>query len=182
MTYDAIHAALVARDGAALTDALVALDAADPAALATVHDAAERAFAELADVDFAPEATVNDVVAALAHRAGLGIGRDEIDRRFADGPSRADRVATAGDGALRAALAAAYARIAALEAERAALEERVAELAGARVLADTLAEELERDEWIRARLRRLKATPPLRAAIKLRKALRRGRGRAPAGA
>jgi hypothetical protein len=43
---------------------------------------------------------------------------------------------------------------------------------GARRLAVALGEELERDEWIRARIRRVKSTLPMRAAFRLRRLTR----------
>ena len=76
------------------------------------------------------------------------------------------------DTSLRRELSAAYDEIARLRAERNTLEARVDELAGARVLADQLAAELERDEWIRARLRRVKATRPVRGLVYARRWLR----------
>jgi len=76
------------------------------------------------------------------------------------------------EAAVRRELAKTYDEIARLRAERDLLEARVDELAGARVLADELAAELERDEWIRARLRRLKATRPVRGLIYVRRKVR----------
>ena len=76
------------------------------------------------------------------------------------------------EAAVRRELAETYDEIARLRAERDRLEARVDELAGARVLADQLAAELERDEWIRARLRRLKATRPVRGLIYVRRKVR----------
>jgi hypothetical protein len=48
-------------------------------------------------------------------------------------------------------------------------EAATVELAAARALALSLGEELERDEWIRARLRNVKSTAPVRALIAARK-------------
>jgi hypothetical protein len=72
----------------------------------------------------------------------------------------------------QAALAAALTSLAVARAERDRAEAAVVELAATRALAHSLGEELERDEWIRARLRNAKSTLPARALIAARKRLR----------
>lgn len=70
------------------------------------------------------------------------------------------------------ALAAALRSLTEARAGRARAESAAVELAATRALALSLGEELERDEWIRARLRAVKHTPPVRALIAARKRLR----------
>ena len=72
------------------------------------------------------------------------------------------------------ALAAAWDELARVRHDRDAAEASAVELQATRALALSLGEELHRDEWIRARLRVVKATRPFKLAIDLRKrALRR---------
>jgi hypothetical protein len=140
-----------------------------PAAGDALRTLAEAIVAERLDAGFAPSSTVDDITIALADRRGVPI-IDGASGRTAR-PSAPPEPA---NDAMARALAAAEEQIARLEAERDALEARLEELAGARVLADALASELESDEWIRARLRRLKDTRVARGLIYLRRRLRAG--------
>ncbi|MEO5842594.1 MAG: hypothetical protein ABIQ73_25645 [Acidimicrobiales bacterium] len=120
---------------------------------------------------FAPTATVDEITAILVGRCGIPVGSTATTTP-SDGPQSRRALIESGvldDVAVRRELTAAFDEIARLRAERDALEVRVDELAGARVFADQLAAELERDEWIRARLRRLKDTRPVRGLIYLRR-------------
>jgi len=71
----------------------------------------------------------------------------------------------------RIALAAAWDSCAIACADRDRAEVVAIEVAATRALAQSLGEELERDEWIRARLRKAKATKPATLAIAARKRL-----------
>jgi hypothetical protein len=181
---DAI-AALHASDHALFADAITSFGDVDPSVslggLATVADTIVH---DALDAGFAPDATVDDITVVLAARAGLAVDLGDVERAHRDDAARRrgrDSLRSlVGAGALTSAaanrrLAAALTEIDALRTDRDALEDRVAELGGARVLADELSAELERDEWIRARLRRAKSTPPARAVIALRRRLRVGR-------
>jgi hypothetical protein len=75
--------------------------------------------------------------------------------------------------AIERALAAAWADLARARRDRDAAESAAIELQATRALALSLGDELHRDEWIRARLRKLKATRPVELAVALRKRLRR---------
>ena len=152
-----------------------------PAAIAALRSLADSIVTEGLSAGFAPTATIDDITATLRGRCGVSLDPDdgttaptEDRQRQRGGQSRRAVVDSgAADGeSMRRELLAAYDEIARLRAERDALEARVDELAGARVLADRLAAELERDEWIRARLRRLKASRPARGLIYVRRKLR----------
>jgi hypothetical protein len=136
----------------------------------TLHSIARTIVADGLDAGFAPTATVDEITAVLAARCGIPVrpaalaGPDGLQSRRALIQS-----GVLDDAAIRRELVAAQDEIVRLRAKRDALEKKVDELAGARVLADELAAELERDEWIRARLRRLKATRPVRALIHARR-------------
>jgi len=139
---------------------------------------AETAVLALDGPPLGPDTPVDALACVLATRAGARLVRGDVEAWLElQGADHARRGATTrrqvarSHGAAGAALIAAWDQIASLRAERDELEGKVAELGGARVLADELAAELERDEWIRARLRKAKATPPARALIKLRKVL-----------
>jgi hypothetical protein len=71
--------------------------------------------------------------------------------------------------AARRALNRAWFDLETCRADCSRAEAGAVELAATRALAQSLGEQLERDEWIRARLRRIKTTPPVRAAIALRR-------------
>jgi hypothetical protein len=71
--------------------------------------------------------------------------------------------------AMSRALVAAYDALGEARRDRDAAEVDAVELAANRALARNLGEVLERDEWIRARLRTIKATKPARALIEARK-------------
>jgi hypothetical protein len=152
-----------------------------PAASAALRSLADSIVTEGLSAGFAPTATIDEIAATLGGRCGVVLDPDhtttaatEDGQRPRGGQSRRAIVesGTADGESMRRELLAAYDEIARLQAERDALEARVDELAGARVLADRLAAELERDEWIRARLRRLKASRPARGLIYVRRRLR----------
>ena len=155
--------------------------ASTPAAVASLRSLAESIVAEGLGAGFAPTATVDEITAILVGRCGLSVVAGEITTDTTDDQERQrggqSRRAVVENGSadgesVRRELLAAYDEIARLRAERDTLEVRVDELAGARVLADRLAAELERDEWIRARLRRLKASRPAQGLIYVRRRLR----------
>ena len=152
-----------------------------PTAIAALRSLADSIVTEGLSAGFAPTATIDEITAILAGRCAVSLDPDdstssatEDPLRHRGGQSRRAIVESGqADGeSMRLELLAAYDEIARLHAERDALEARVDELAGARVLADRLAAELERDEWIRARLRRLKASRPARGVIYVRRRLR----------
>jgi hypothetical protein len=148
--------------------------ATTPAAVASLRSLAESIVVEGLDAGFAPTASVDDITAVLVGRCGLRVDPGAV-RGSTHGSQTRRAIVESGaldDASVRRELTAAYEQIAVLRAERDALEARVDELAGARVLADRLAAELERDEWIRARLRRLKATRPVRGLLYARRRLR----------
>lgn len=152
-----------------------------------------------------PSATVDEIAAELAGHAGVD-APDLAIASWHDASARVDEVRS-GDAAtaaartaerraqgassvrstaagagldaddLRARLAAAYDEIERLAAERDAFEDAAVAGEAARRLATEVGAELERDEWIRARIRRLKTTPPLRAAFKARRTVRDRFGR-----
>lgn len=139
---------------------------------------AEAAVRALDGPPLGADTAVDTFACTLAARAGERLSRADvaawIEAQGADYAARGAltrRDLARSQGAAGAALAAAWDEIASLTAERDELERKVAALGGAQVLAAELAAELERDEWIRARLRRAKATPPARALIKARKVL-----------
>jgi hypothetical protein len=164
-------------------------------ATAALRSVAGSIVAEGLNAGFAPTATVDEITTILVGRSGIPVSLEATSISRSEGPlgpsSRSEgplgpathphgwqsRRAMVESGALdeaavRRELAETYDEIARLRAERDLLEARVDELAGARVLADQLAAELERDEWIRARLRRLKATRPVRGLIYVRRKVR----------
>jgi hypothetical protein len=141
--------------------------------------------AEGLNAGFSPTATVHEITAILLGRCGIPVSAAALATR-SEGPlgppdgqqhgsqSRRAMVESGAldEAAVRRELVEAYDEIARLRAQRDLLEARADELAGARVLADQLAAELERDEWIRARLRRLKATRPVRGLVYVRRKVR----------
>jgi hypothetical protein len=137
--------------------------------IASMRTIAEVIVTERLDAGFAPSASIDEIAATLAGRSGLRGG--DFGGASTSPPSVSP---TTDTSTVSHQLAAARAEIARLRAERDALEAKVDELAGARVLADALATELERDEWLRARLRRLKDTRAARAIIYVRRRLRAG--------
>lgn len=140
MTVDALAARLGSQAG-------LAFDPGAPAR-ARAHEAAARAAVEGGD-------------AAAIHDALEAQGTWTVLDALAAGT-------VSGDDA-RAALASALGALAEARAERDAAQAATIELAAARALARSLGEELERDEWIRARLRNVKRTPPARLLIAARK-------------
>ena len=169
--------ALRAGDLDAFSDWLHAAHFATPAAASTtLRSLAASIVAEGLAAGFAPTATVDEITATLVGRCGISVTSADADNgaEHSGAQSRRSVVETGSLDELsaRRELLAAYDEIAHLRAERDALETRIDELSGARVLADQLAAELERDEWIRARLRRLKATRPVRGLIYVRRKVR----------
>ena len=151
------------------------------AAVAALRSLAESIVVEGLPAGFVPTATVDEITATLVGRCGIPVAPadSETDVAHHHTPQRGEQtrrtIVESGplDGeSLRRGLLTAYDEIARLRAERDTLEARVDELAGARVLADRLAAELERDEWIRARLRRVKASRPVRGLLYVRRRLR----------
>ncbi|HEV8298615.1 MAG TPA: hypothetical protein VGQ20_15015 [Acidimicrobiales bacterium] len=149
-----------------------------------------------------PDRSLDHLTIDLSGRAGLTVDWTTLDRFLqheaarraavedadpatlleelrAEGTRTAQDVAADGlldaEGSQRA-LASAYGALAAARVDRDRAEAAAVELAASRALVRELGDELERDEWIRARLRRVKATAPMRALIAARKRLRR-RGR-----
>ena len=141
-----------------------------PAAVAALRSLAESIVDEGLGAGFAPTATVDEITTTLVGRCGLRSSAEVI--HAGDATQHRTRALGHDEAVLRKELAAAREEVARLQAERDALEARVDELAGARVLADALAAELERDEWIRARLRRVKSTRAVRGLIYVRRRLR----------
>jgi hypothetical protein len=151
---------------------------------------------------WSPRATVTDIATELAGHLGVADAALELDAwmeraAHADAPSATPTsnpdtatvtamraagqtsryvLATTPDAlepaALRSALAEAYDDIDRLRAERDAFEDAAVAGEGARRLAIELGAELERDEWIRARIRRTKSTLPMRVAIRVRRLAR----------
>jgi hypothetical protein len=115
---------------------------------ARAHEAAEHA-----------ACTGVDAGALLARADALGAST--VLDAVAAGTVAADDV--------RLALAGALGQLDAARQARDVAEAAAVELAATRALAQSLGEELERDEWIRARLRNAKSTVPARALIAARK-------------
>jgi hypothetical protein len=143
-------------------------------ATAALRSLAEAIVAEGLPAGFAPTATVDEITTTLVVRCGIPVSPAATPSHPHGQQSRLSLVESGAvdDASVRVELSAAHDEIVRLRAERDMLEARVDELAGARVLADQLAAELERDEWIRARLRRLKATRPVRGLLYARRRLR----------
>jgi hypothetical protein len=122
----------------------------DAAALdrARAHEATERA---------ASDGT--DATALLAEAEALGA------TTVADAVARGE----VHESDVRLALVHALDALSEARTARDTAEAATVELAAARALALSLGEELERDEWIRARLRNVKSTAPVRALIAARK-------------
>jgi len=177
-------------EGVQSADALAALRAGDldafsdwlhavrfPTAAAAgdaLRSVAETIVAEGLRAGFAPTTTVDEITAILMARCGITAEPTSAHNRGPGARSTRSLIESGAldDASVRRELLAAYDDIARLRAERDTLEARVDELAGARVLADQLAAELECDEWMRARLRRVKATRPVRGVIYARRWLR----------
>jgi hypothetical protein len=147
--------------------------------------------------DEAPDRPVDEHAISLGNRAGLGVTLRDVERFRSH--EAASHAATRGFDAdllerdLRAvgavtprrfaaaelldarscaaALVRAYDELTAARRDRDAAEALAVDAAANRALAQSLGEELERDEWIRARLRAVKATRPARALIEARKRL-----------
>ena len=151
-----------------------------PAAIAALRSLAESIVGEGLAAGFGPTATIEEITATLVGRCGIPVNPVDIEAPHQSSQSRQALIESGAldDASLRRGLLTAYDEIARLRAERDRLETRVDELAGARVLADQLAAELERDEWIRARLRRLKASRPVRGLLYFRRRSRRRARRA----
>jgi hypothetical protein len=164
------------------------------AALDVLWPLAEGLVADASTLDLGADVSVDTLALVLVRRAGVAVEPADLDRwrpiaapRIA--PAATDPVAeTAARGAqtrrsllhagartpeqLAGELDRVYDELAAALVARDEAEERAMALAGARELADRLAGELERDEWIRARVRKVKGTPVAKAAIKARRAVR----------
>jgi hypothetical protein len=144
-----------------------------------------------------PECTVDEHAVTLGNQAGLPIDLTDVERfrhheaaihassrgfdadllerdmravgsltprRFAAGERLDARTAAV-------ALTRAYDELVTARRDRDAAEQAAVDAAAIRALAQSLGEVLERDEWIRARLRAVKATKPARALIEARKRL-----------
>jgi hypothetical protein len=148
-----------------------------------------------------PDQALDALAVELAGRAGFQVDRPAVERFFhheaaaraaVDGGDPAEHLvalraagartprAVAAGGLLRPdaaqrALDRAYDALESARHVRVRAEVAAVELVAYRALAQSLGEELERDEWIRARLRTLKQTPPARALIAARKRLRPAR-------
>ncbi len=166
-----IVAALHAGDTNRVTDLLLEIRDTDPAdALAVLATLADRIVHEGLP-GFSPDATVDDITVEIARRSGAAVTLTDVERVHRDAMARErgrrSRRALIRSGVLSAAELQseperAYDELAALRTERDSLEAQVDELAGARALADELGAELEREEWIRARLGKAKAPAPAR--------------------
>lgn len=164
------------------------------AALDALWPLAEHLVTDASTLGLGADVSVDTLALVLVRRAGVAAAPADLDRwrpvaapRVA--PDAADPVAaTVARGAqtrrsllhagartpeqLADELDRVYDELTAALAARDEAEERAMALAGARELADRLAGELERDEWIRARVRKVKDTPVAKAAIKARRAVR----------
>lgn len=141
-----------------------------------------------------PTTTVDEYALALAGRAGLRVDPAALDRSHRQAASRGGAAGHAaayaqlcesgrctmrdlveqrqlGPEELRRALLVAYDDLELARRARDQAQRDAVELAAARSLTQSLGEELERDEWIRARLRQAKATRPAKAVIAARKRL-----------
>jgi hypothetical protein len=119
--------------------------------------AVERARAHEATARAACERTDAGALLAGAEALGASTVTDAVARGDVD------------ESDVRVALVQALDALAAARLARDAAEAATVELAATRALAQRLGEELERDEWIRARLRNVKSTAPARALIAARK-------------
>jgi hypothetical protein len=112
---------------------------------------------------------------SATHAALRGFDRDMLERDMrAMGATTARTVAASellSAAAFARALTTAYTALESARRDRDAAEEAAIGHAASRALARSLGEELERDEWIRARLRMVKATKPAKALIEARKRL-----------
>jgi hypothetical protein len=135
------------------------------------------------------DTTVDEYALTLAGRAGLRVDAAALDRskRAAADPdvwetgrsTMRDLVSQGalGPEALRRALLAAYDDLDVTRRARDQAQADAVDLVTAKALAQSLGEELERDEWIRARLRHAKATRPAKAVIAARRRLATRRSR-----
>jgi hypothetical protein len=149
------------------------IGAEDPAATVDEHAARLGDQAGLA-------ITLLDVERARRHeaasQAGLrGFDRDVLERDLRAVGALTPRGFAAGElldaRSAAIALTRAYDQLVAARRDRDAAEAAAVEAAASKQLAQSLGEVLERDEWIRARLRTVKATRPARALIEARKRL-----------
>jgi hypothetical protein len=153
----------------------------------------------------AMDRNIDELALQLSTLAGFALTTNDLDR-FVVGEARAIAAAEPGGsastiaGELRAAglatprtlavggaleltashraLVAAYEELSCARADRDRAEVDAIELASARALVAELGAELERDEWIRARLRRIKTLAVFRAAVSVRRSLTVRRQRA----
>ena len=140
VTIDSLAWRLAGRSGLVFTDAGFER--------AKAHEATQRASIERCDT-IAERARIDD--------EGTWTMRDAL----ANGAM--------GHAASRHALAAAWVAVERAKHDCARAEAATIELAATRALAASLGAELERDEWIRARLRKVKNTRPVRLMIAARK-------------
>jgi hypothetical protein len=144
-----------------------------------------------------PDRSIDEHAVAHGNRAGLGVTMRDVERFFVH-EAEAHANARGFDvgllerdlravGALTprgfaaaelldarscsAVLVRAYDELVAARRDRDAAEALAVDAAANRALAQSLGEVLERDEWIRARLRAVKSTRPARALIEARKRL-----------
>ena len=114
---------------------------------------------------------------ATAHAALREFDRDVLERDMRAMGTVTLRQAAAderlGAQAYARALTSAYDSLADAIRDRDAAEVAAVDAAASRALAQSLGEVLERDEWIRARLRTVKGTKPARALIAARKRILR---------
>jgi hypothetical protein len=143
---------------------------------ATVTDIATELAGHLGVVDAARSLDAWMERSVAAHSEAETPDAATVSAMRAAGQTSRRLLATTPDAldarALRAALAEAYDDLDHVRAERDAFEGAAVAGEGARRLAVALGEELERDEWIRARIRRVKSTLPMRAAFRLRRLTR----------
>jgi hypothetical protein len=144
-----------------------------------------------------PGSTIDELATAIGNRAGLAVTLIDVERfrsheatlhaasrgfdahvlerdMRAVGTLTPRQIAAAEMLDARAfaiALVRAYDELAAARHDRDAAEATAVDAAASRALAQSLGEVLERDEWIRARLRAVKSTKPARALIEARKRL-----------
>ena len=126
-------------------------------------DTAARARAKAHEASFA----------AVIDNRDPGIERGLLDEEGNWSMRDALAAGAIADDDSRFALAVAWDSLVNLRADRDRAEAAAIEVAATRALAQSLGEELERDEWIRARLRKAKATKAANLAIAARKRILR---------
>ena len=137
----------------------------------------------------APDRSIDEHALALAGTLGLTVTSTDLERflrhegtlhapaaaelatRAASTARSAAASGALDEDALRLALTRAYDDLTEARRDRDRAERAAVELEATRALARRLGDQLERDEWIRARLRNVKATRPARAAIAAKRRL-----------